>query len=243
MPDQPLADAWESVARDWAAWARAPGHDSYWRFHRQAFFSLLPSPGVLTLDIGCGEGRVARDLKAKGHTVIALDVSPTMVELARAADPAMTVLLADAAQLPFEDESADLAVAFMSLHDVDDMPGAVKEIGRVLRPRGALCMAVVHPINSAGKFESEDSGAPFIIKDSYFELRTYHNATLRDGHPMTFNSRHWPLQAYSQALEDAGFVIEAIREVQVNEASIHDRAFRARWRRLPPFLDLRARKQ
>jgi ubiquinone/menaquinone biosynthesis C-methylase UbiE len=243
MPDQPLADAWESVARDWAAWARAPGHDSYWRFHRQAFFSLLPPAGSLTLDIGCGEGRVARDLKAQGHNVIALDIAPTMVELARAADPAMTVLLADAARLPFEDESADLAVAFMSLHDVDDMPAAVREIGRVLRPKGALCMAVVHPINSAGDFESQEPDAAYVIRGSYFEPRQYRDAIERNGLPMTFNSRHWPLQAYSEALERAGLVIEAIREVPVDDASVRERALRARWRQLPLFLDLRARKQ
>jgi len=186
---------------------------------------------------------VARDLKAKGHTVIALDVSPTMVELARAADPAMTVLLADAARLPFEDESADLAVAFMSLHDVDDMPTAVREIGRVLRPSGVLCMAVVHPINSAGNFESQDPDARYLISGSYFEPRPYRDAIERNGLPMTFTSRHWPLQAYSQALEDAGLLIEAIREVPVDEASVRERAARARWRHLPLFLDLRARKQ
>ena len=42
--DQSLRDAWDSVATDWAAWARKPGHDSYWRFHRAAFFALIPRP-------------------------------------------------------------------------------------------------------------------------------------------------------------------------------------------------------
>jgi len=36
-----LPDAWESEARNWIAWARTPGHDSYWRFHRDRFLGLL----------------------------------------------------------------------------------------------------------------------------------------------------------------------------------------------------------
>ena len=132
MADDPsLSAGWEAAAHDWAKWARAPGNDSYWRFHREPFLSLLPRPGRLTIDIGCGDGRVARDLKALGHNVVAVDVSPTMVEYAKAADPSMKVLVADAARLPFDDSAADLAVAFMSLHDVEDMPGAIREAGRV----------------------------------------------------------------------------------------------------------------
>ena len=41
-----LRDAWESEARNWIAWARAPGHDSYWKFHRDAFPSSLPPPAL-----------------------------------------------------------------------------------------------------------------------------------------------------------------------------------------------------
>jgi hypothetical protein len=42
-----LRDAWEAEARNWVAWARAPGHDSYWQFHRDRFLELLPPPAGL----------------------------------------------------------------------------------------------------------------------------------------------------------------------------------------------------
>lgn len=241
--DQSLRDAWESVASEWTAWARKPGHDSYWRFHRAAFFELLPAPGRLTLDIGCGEGRVARDLQALGHRVIALDSSPTLVDLARAADPSMTVLLADAADLPFDDGSVDLAVAFMSLHDMDDMPRAIAEIGRVLTAGGAACIAIVHPINSAGRFESEAPDARFAIEGSYFEAHRTRDVLTREGLEMAFSSRHWPLEAYIRGCEDAGLLIETLREVGVDDKSVQQRPSRARWQRLPLFLHLRARKR
>jgi ubiquinone/menaquinone biosynthesis C-methylase UbiE len=241
--DQPLSEGWEAAARDWAAWARKPGHDSYWRFHKEPFFALLPPPGRLTIDIGCGEGRVARDLKMLGHNVVALDVSPTMVEFARAADPSMKVIVADAARLPFDDGAADLAVAFMSLHDVDDMPGAILDAGRVISRGGAFCLAIVHPINSVGRFESYDPDARYVIDESYLKTHRYQDSIERDGLRMTFNSRHWPLEAYFRALEKAGFVVEALTEPTVDEVSVTQRADRARWRRLPLFLDLRARKR
>ncbi len=133
--DNTLRQAWEEQAGNWVRWARQPEHDSYWRFHRDAFLSLVPPPGRLTLDIGCAEGRLARDLKAGGHRVVAIDASPTLVAHAREAAPSMNVLLADAARLPLPDQAAYLAVAFMSLHDMDDMPGAIREAFRVLVSR------------------------------------------------------------------------------------------------------------
>jgi SAM-dependent methyltransferase len=227
-----LRDAWERHAPDWVRWAREPGHDSYWRFHRERFFELVPPPGRLTLDLGCGEGRLARDLKAIGHRVVAVDASPTLIEAARAADPELEVVEADAAKLPFENDCADLVVAFMSLHDIDDMTGAVHEAARVLEPAGRLVVAVVHPVNSAGKFETRDPDAPFVIRESYFDRRRYGEPIERDALRMTFESRHWTLEDYVTSIVDAGFVVENVREV--------GDPTHPRWSRLPLFLHLRA---
>jgi SAM-dependent methyltransferase len=228
-----LGEAWEGRAGEWTAWARTPGHDVHFtRLNWPAFEQLMPAPGRLTLDLGCGEGRVARDLKALGHRVVAVDASPTMVEAARAADPELEVVEADAANLPFEDGFADLVVAFMSLHDVDDMRGAVREAARVLEPAGRLVAAFVHPINSGGKFETRDPDAPFVIRESYFDRRMYTDAIERDGLRMTFESRHWTLEDYVTAILDAGLVIDAIREAAEPD--------NPRWSRLPLFLHVRA---
>jgi SAM-dependent methyltransferase len=118
-----LREAWEEQAPNWIRWAREPGHDSYWKFHREGFLASLPAPGRLTLDVGCGEGRVTRDLRATGHYAIGLDQSSTMIAAAREADPDGEYVEADAAAMPFEDGAADLATAFMSLMDMDDMAG------------------------------------------------------------------------------------------------------------------------
>jgi ubiquinone/menaquinone biosynthesis C-methylase UbiE len=101
------------------------------------------------IDLGCGEGRGSRELRALGHRVVGADYSPTLTRAARASCPAIPVLRADAAALPFAGQSADLVVACMALLDFDDLGGAVAEIGRVLRPGGQLCLAIVHPFISA----------------------------------------------------------------------------------------------
>jgi 2-polyprenyl-3-methyl-5-hydroxy-6-metoxy-1,4-benzoquinol methylase len=96
IPDRPLQRtrvdevnlqrAWQTHAADFIAWARKPNHDSYWRHHRAQFFSLLPPPGRRMLDLGCGEGRVSRDLMALGHDVVGLDLAPAMLTSCRPSD-------------------------------------------------------------------------------------------------------------------------------------------------------------
>jgi SAM-dependent methyltransferase len=225
--------AWDELAASWIRWARAPGHDSYWRFHAAHFLELVPPPGRLTVDLGSGEGRLARDLRARGHRVLELDGSLAMVSASVALGGQAVV--ADVASLPIPTGAADLAVAFMSLHDADDMPRAMAEARRVLGPGGRLVLAIVHPINSAGGFEGDrGTGQPFVIRESYFASRRYTDDIERDGLRMRFSSEHRSLDAYSRALEDAGFVIEALREV--TEPDPEDR-----WFRVPMFLDVRAR--
>ena len=236
-----LRESWETQSAQWIAWARAPGHDSYWRFHRDQFLRLVPEPGRLTVDIGCGEGRLTRHLKQLGHNIIGIDASVSLVAAARAFDPSMDVCLADAAALPLGEASADLAIAFMSLHDIDSMPAAVREVARVLAPGGRLCAAIVHPINSAGRFESDTADAPFVIKGAYLGTFDYSDTVERDGLSMTFHSKHRPLESYFHALEEAGLLVEALREAGVPDHAIISSRGR-RWQRVPLFLHLRARR-
>ena len=221
------AEGWEAVADEWVALTR--DGDVPFAWHAPAFLDLLPPPGRLTLDVGCGEGRLARLLEERGHRVVALDASPTLVRVAREADPGGDYRVADATVLPLDDGAADLVVAFMSLQDIEDGARAIREAARVLEPGGCLCVAIVHPAATAGVLEGGVEDAELVIRGSYLDAHT-------DQRPLgqrTVTQYHRPLEWYSRALEDAGFLVEALRE--------HSTRRRAPGR-LPLFLDLRAVK-
>jgi len=232
-----MRDAWDRQGPLWTTWARTPGHDSFAHFHGARFFELLPPPGRLTVDLGAGEGRVARALRPRGYDVIEVEGSQFMAR-ANAELTKGRVINADVAKLPLRTGVADLAIAFMSLQDVDDMRGAVAEAARILEPGGHLVMAIVHPINSAGAFEKAkpdeiERDRRFVVDGSYFAERRYADDIERNGLSMRFESEHRPIESYTRALEDAGFAIEALREV--GEPDPGDK-----WYRMPLFLDLRA---
>jgi SAM-dependent methyltransferase len=233
-----LQEAWEANAELWLRWARQPGFDSYEQFHRRRFLEIVPRPGSFTIDVGAGEGRLARDLSALGHRVVALDSSPGLARACAAHPAGVPTVIADGAAVPFLSRCADLVVAFMSLQDIDAYATAITEASGLLRSGGRLCLAIVHPVNSAGSFEGgrDDSEAPFVIRGSYMDTFRYHDHIERDGLTMNFHSAHRPLEAYFAALEAAGLLVETLREVTVEDPQ-------DRWYRIPGFVHLRALRQ
>ncbi|GAA0927692.1 class I SAM-dependent methyltransferase [Pseudonocardia zijingensis] len=223
---------WERRAGEWAAWARTPGQDVHFtHLNWPAFAELLPPPGRLTLDLGCGEGRVGRQLRPAGHRVVGVEPAPTLAALARDAGGYEQVLDADATALPLGDGAADLVIAFMSLHDMDDPAGAIAECGRVLAPGGLLCLAIVHPLNRPAEALAD-----------YFAHQRVVVPVEANGLTMTFEAIDRPLEHYTRALEGAGFVVEALREPRPDAAVVaeHPRlAGAAAW---PLFLHARCRR-
>jgi SAM-dependent methyltransferase len=235
-----LQDFWDKRANEWSRFARAPGHDAYHEgFNFPAFLELLPPPGSRTLDLGCGEGRVGAELQRRGYDVIGVDASERMVELARERHPAE---VADATELPFEDGSFDLVLAYMSVMNFDDPESAIVEAARVLEPGGRFCSAIVHPIDIAGIFESKDPDAPFVIEGSYFEAGERIFVSERDGIPFTFRDRSLPFERLFRAHEFAGLLVEAVREPRPSAEFVRENPIAARRRRIPLFLHLRAVK-
>ena len=84
------------------------------------------------LDVG-GRGVVAPLLRARGIACVSMDLSPRM-----AAGNGGPCVAADAEALPFAPGSFDLVVASLSLHWVNDLPGALIQLRQALRPDGLL---------------------------------------------------------------------------------------------------------
>jgi SAM-dependent methyltransferase len=228
-----LRDKWEERSSDWIRWASTPGHDHYfWRVNLPTLLSLLPAPGRLTLDIGCGEGRMGRELISRGHRVVGIESSPTLARAALSGDPAVDVHVADAAAMPLADGAADLVVASMSLMNMDDLPAVIAEIARVLEPGGRFCFSIVHPFNS---WRQAGGG-------SYFDERDYAVPFERAGLHMEFHDHHRPLASYVRALEAGGFHLETMREPHPGDDHLRDHPDAASRRDTPLFLHMRTVK-
>jgi SAM-dependent methyltransferase len=167
--------------------------------------------GGPVVEIGCGEGRVGRQLEALGHTVVGVERSATLASAARRASVPLAVIQADAARLPIGNALASTVVACMSLHDVDDLRATVDEAERVLRPGGYLCVAMVHPFATAQDPSTLHTDRP-IVSEPYLNERRFEDHVERQGIEMTFVSTHRPLSAYVSAFVDAGLMLTALRE-------------------------------
>jgi len=208
---------WDERAESWIRWSRTPDHDHYyWRFARPALLALLPEPGTLTLDIGCGEGRLARELTELGHRAVGVEASPMLAAAAREATPPTEVVIADAASMPLPDAEADLAIACMSLMNFDDLGAVLSEIGRVLTPNGCFCFVTVHPLRSIRSARSA------LGEVRYFDELRYAVIDERAGLRMEFHDSHRPLSALHSGIEDAGLVLETLREPVPDDSYVAD---------------------
>jgi ubiquinone/menaquinone biosynthesis C-methylase UbiE len=216
----------ETAATAWAELVRDGGDPAY-AWNAPAFLELVPPPRGLTLDLGCGEGRLARELANLGHRVIGADASPTLVRLAAEAHPAGDYRVGAAEDLPLDNASVDLVVAFMTLMDMADAAAAIVESARVLKPGGLFCAALVHPVATAGELAPDDE--TFVLNKSYFARGT-HDFPLGE---TTVTSYHRPVEYYVNAMLESGLVLEVFRELATRRRAAG---------RVPMFLHLRARK-
>jgi demethylmenaquinone methyltransferase / 2-methoxy-6-polyprenyl-1,4-benzoquinol methylase len=114
------------------------GRDRAWK--RRLVGLAGPLDGRRAADLACGTGDIALLLCARGARVIALDVTPRMLVLARQKpSPGRTpptFVLGDMSDLPFADASFDVVTTGYGLRNVPQLTRAVQEVARVLRPGG-----------------------------------------------------------------------------------------------------------
>lgn len=199
------AEAWNAAAHDWVERIRG-GMGGRVHAHDASIYDLLPPPRGLTLDVGCGEGRLARELAGRGYDVVGVDASEALINEARAADPSGRYEVASIDALPFADGAAELAVCVNVLPHIHDLQAAAGELARVLASGGTLLIGTIHPVAQAGAYDEE--AGELRIRDYYARER---EAVALGEHTVHHERR--TIEDYLRTLLGAGFLLSDLREV------------------------------
>jgi len=210
LPMKPVAlRAYEALAERYAKLIDTKPHNAL--YERPATLSLLPDvEGKQVMDAGCGAGVYSELLVERGAEVIAIDVSPAMVEQARRRlGDKVSVLQANLEEpLTFATSgSFDLIVSPLVLDYIANLPSIFKEFYRVLRFPGHLVFSIGHPF---GDFLRHNEG-------SYFETQLVQETWHGFGGEVNVPFFRRPLEAIVSPLFDAGFFVDRLLEPMPTE--------------------------
>jgi SAM-dependent methyltransferase len=229
-----VSDGWAESAAAWIA-DQAEGGDLSRRLVLDPTMLERVAAGGFrrALDVGCGEGRFCRLLRARGIEAIGIDPTEALLAEARRRDPAGEYRAGRAESLDFADASFDLVVSYLTLIDIPDLGAAVAEMARVLAPGGALLIANLSSFVTAGPAEGW-TGGTFPI-DHYMEER----AAWVEWRGIRVRNWHRPLSMYMSALLGQGLVLRHFEEPLPRGG---DPARAALFRRVPWFVVMEWRK-
>lgn len=130
--------------------------ESYQKFERLYEIAMnvigdqSPWTALEVADIGCGTGTQSRLWAKKGHSVAGLDVSKSLLDLARErtkkANLYIEFFLGSATDLPWQDQSKDVCVVPMLLEHVKEWRSCLNEFIRILKPNGILILTTTNKL-------------------------------------------------------------------------------------------------
>ena len=177
---------------------------------------LGDGPGQL-LDVGCGTGAHTQAFAERGWSVVGVDISEDQLALAR--ERGLEAVQGDAADLPFDDESFDAVVSMWTHTDVEDFSDLLREVVRVLRPRGPFVYVGAHPcFVGPHSYFVEAQGLP-VLHPGYWEIGRYTEAPgiSATGLRAKVGGVHLPLGRFMQSFLDTGLTLESFEELERRE--------------------------
>jgi len=164
------------------------------------------------LDVGAGEGQVARLAAETAASVVGIDPSWSQLTAARERGGGPRYLAAEAGALPFPDGAFDAAVACLVFEHIDEAAGAIHEVARVLEPGGRFVFFLNHPLlQTPGSGWIDDR----ILDEQYWRIGPYLTVdrTMEEvDKDVLIPFVHRPLSHYVNALVDAGLSIVRMDE-------------------------------
>ncbi len=180
---------------------------------------IAPEAGLSVLEIGCGEGFIARALAEAGARVTACDIAPELIEIAKQKGGGIDYRISKAEELGWVEQHAhDVVLAVLTLQNMEKIEPVFQGVSRALASNGRFVFVLNHPAFRIPKatswgFDTETS-IQYRRTDAYLSAR---KATI-DMHPgkrgmksVTY-SFHRSLQDYMKALRGAGFAIVRLEE-------------------------------
>jgi SAM-dependent methyltransferase len=175
---------------------------------RPALRALVPGNlrGAVVLDAGCGSGAQAQWLLGQGADIVAIDISPRMIEEAeRRCAGRGRFLVADlASPLPLEPGSLDGITCSLALHYVADWSVPLRSFASALRPGGWAVISVDHPFGPGGPGQ----------RGGYFDTELVSDTWRKADVEVTQHFWRRPLAAALGAFADAGFRVDRVAEPQ-----------------------------
>jgi ubiquinone/menaquinone biosynthesis C-methylase UbiE len=142
-------------------------------------------PGMVVLDAGCGTGRHASVALELGCTVIGLDISVPMLEVARARQPAPECAVGSLDALPIASGSIDFAVCGLALCHASDLGSPLRELRRVLKPGGRLVISDPHArsryYGGQGFYGVDSAGRRRFVRNEHREASDWITTSLACG--------------------------------------------------------------
>jgi ubiquinone/menaquinone biosynthesis C-methylase UbiE len=189
-----------------------------------AMLDLVRSVGVgkVILDAGCGSGDLVAEVSKFANSCIGIDISETMISLARNTYHSHDFRVAGIDKLEFNGKSFDIVYSSLVLHYFDDLNPVFTEVARVLKPGGFFNFSIHHPFAEIF-VDSGDVDYPFKV-GKYFHQEKYEWGMAG----MVLESYHHTFEAISKPSLSAGFTIESIVEPRpsVESQKINPEAFK-----------------
>jgi SAM-dependent methyltransferase len=167
--------------------------------------------GRRILDLGCGEGRFARMLKARGALVTACDYTPRLAARAKERTGSLPVCVADGTALPYASGSFQQVVTYLVLLDIPQFEEAIRESYRVLSPGGTHLDAHLLPFRTASDLPwvRDETGKKLHVPvEDYTQTRE----VVLDWAGIRIVNFHRSLSSYLNAFLAAGFVLRRFEE-------------------------------